>query len=158
MCAVIVSERNGTYMSILYNNSILLARTSLDYAWKELGVISENIANVETPNYKTKTLNFEDALRSKLFAMTGEIGSGIDGKLDTPVGFRSMKKSEFAEAVRTTEANVVINNEDSSRSDGNNVEIDAENAEMVRVQYQYQYMSRLVTDEFTRLKSVITGQ
>lgn len=145
-------------MSILYNNNILLAKTSMNYSWKEMGVISENIANVETPNYKTKTLNFEETLRQKLTSMSSEIGSGIDGKLDTPVGMRSMKRSEFAQAVKSARPAVVINNEDSSRSDGNNVEIDVENTELVRAQFQYQYMNRLVTDEFTRLKSVITGQ
>lgn len=145
-------------MSILYNNNIRLAKTSLDYTWQKMGVISDNIANVETPNYKTKTLNFEDALRAKLEAVSGEIGSGIDGRLDTPVGMRKISRSEFARAVESARPSVVINNEDSSRSDGNNVEIDAENAELVRSQYQYQYMSRLVTDEFTRLKTVITGQ
>lgn len=145
-------------MNILYNNNIRLAKKSLDYTWQKMGVISENIANVETPNYKTKTLSFEQALKEKLASVSGEIGSGIDGKLDTPVGAGRLSRREIAEAIESAKPSVVVNNEDSSRSDGNNVEIDAENTELVRAQYQYQYMSRLVTDEFARLKTVITGQ
>jgi flagellar basal-body rod protein FlgB len=40
---------------------------------------------------------------------------------------------------------------------GNNVDIDKQNVEMVRTQIQYQFVTRLMTDEMSREKYAING-
>ena len=40
---------------------------SMNYLWAKQAAILDNIANAETPNYKTKVVKFEDSLKQKLW-------------------------------------------------------------------------------------------
>lgn len=130
-------------MRILDNNSFKLARTCMDYTWKRMELISENVANVETPQYKSKSLDFESMFKQKFEALK-------NGK--------TVSRNEVAEVINAVNPSVNIKTNDSSRSDENNVEMDVENVEMARTQLQYQYLEVLVNDQFARLRTVINGR
>ena len=38
----------------LFSNSLLMLERAMDYQWTKFSVISDNIVNAETPNYKPK--------------------------------------------------------------------------------------------------------
>ena len=45
-------------MDALTSNSLLMMERSMDFLWTKQTAILDNLANVETPNYKTKYVTF----------------------------------------------------------------------------------------------------
>ncbi|HHU17500.1 MAG TPA: hypothetical protein GXZ70_04665, partial [Clostridiales bacterium] len=66
------------------------------------------------------------------------------------------RHSKDLEAIRNSEINVFIDRFTSERADGNNVNLDLENIEMAKVQIQYQYLTRSMTDMYSRLRYAIS--
>lgn len=127
-------------MSWIDNNNILLSQKSLDYLWEKQRIISENIANIDTPGYKSKQLKFEDELSNKL------------NKFKT---IENPKASDIKDAILDTNAKVSVSSEESNRLDGNNVNLDVEQVELSRAQLQYQYQIFQINDQFSRIRSAI---
>ena len=65
----------------LNNANMQLLEKKLDAVWMRQQVISNNIANAETPGYKSKSLEFESILDRQL-SVTGSSDSSIQGALD----------------------------------------------------------------------------
>lgn len=125
----------------IFGNSISLAEKSLDYLWAKQQVHSTNLANVDTPGYKTKYMSFEDLFASKL-------------KAATSTNDRSYINSQIENAQwQVKEARL-----ESTRLDENNVDADEQLIEMTRTALQYQYMLHSVNSDITRLRSAIKGQ
>ena len=53
-------------MDFLLSNSQLLLEKSAGFLWTKQAAILDNIANAETPNYKTKVVTFENTIKDKL--------------------------------------------------------------------------------------------
>ena len=49
-------------MAIFNNTSFRLLEQGLDGVWKKQQIISQNIANADTPGYKAKTVNFKTVM------------------------------------------------------------------------------------------------
>jgi flagellar basal-body rod protein FlgB len=130
-------------MNWLNDNSMLLAQKVLDVSWTKQKAALDNIANVDTPGYKAKYVLFEDELRKKL--------SRFEGKAD-------VKKSEIRDAVHDSRMQIRRSDEESIRADGNNINLDVEELEIVRNTYQYQYALKQVNDQFSRLRVAIEGR
>lgn len=124
-------------VSILNNNSFGVMQKSLDASWLRQQVIADNIANIDTPGYKSKYVEFENLLQQELAGFSGNIDQ-LNAALDLPA------------------PQVLVNSQTSIRQDGNNVDIDGENIELVRTQLQYEYMTRKISDEFSRLRYAIS--
>ncbi|HEY9059245.1 MAG TPA: flagellar basal body rod protein FlgB [Pseudobacteroides sp.] len=104
---------------------------ALDASWKRNEAIAQNIANVDTPGYKRKSVSFEDELRK-----------AMDSK--------DFKKSD----VDQIEIKVVEENKNlSMRLDGNNVDIEAEMAELAKNTIKYNALVQMAG--FDKLKMVI---
>lgn len=119
----------------LDNMNINLLQKSLDGLWLKQRVISHNIANLDTPAYKTKTVAFEDVLAD--------------------IQEKSENSKQLTEKLKEAKPEVVETDAAPLREDGNNVDIDKENIEMVRAQLQYEYTVRMLSDEISRLKYAI---
>ena len=90
-------------------------------------VIASNIANVDTPGYRTKDMDFQHELTRAMASPTGS----------TPHA-----------AVR--DVNGLL-----ERPDGNNVDIDREAMKLSEVQLQYQMGTQLMKDRFHQLITAI---
>ena len=101
-------------------------------------VINNNIANVDTPNFKRQDVSFETYLNSAI--------SGF-GNLDEAVS--SMNIGNISPSVYTDSSSL------SYRLDGNNVDIQTENAYLAQNQLRYYTLLDSMNQEFSRLKSVI---
>ena len=130
-------------MDWLNANSMLLAQKTLDVTWTKQKMAQDNIANVDTPGYKAKYVLFEDELRKKL--------SRLDGR-------ERIRNSDIRGAIKDSRMRIRQSNEESIRADGNNVNLDVEELEIVRNTYQYQYALRQISDEFSRLRTAIEGR
>ena len=53
-------------MDMMSSNSFLMLEKSMGYLWTKQAAILDNIANAETPNYKAKSVTFEESLKEKL--------------------------------------------------------------------------------------------
>lgn len=121
-------------------NYVNVLSKAADASWTRNSIISNNIANVNTPNYKRQDLDFESCLR-------GAIGNGDD--LEQAV--QNVSIDELNPDVYTEFSTL------STRMDGNNVDIDVESASLAENQIKYYTLLDSISQEFSRLKSVINS-
>jgi len=121
----------------LDNISVNLMNKDLDGLWTRQQEISDNIANVETPGYKSKSVSFEDQLKALL-------------------SDSSASNSETIDNIKNTQPQITVSDDKTSRLDGNNVDTEKENIELARTQLNYMYSLRELSDYFSRLRYAIT--
>lgn len=105
-------------------------------------VISNNIANVDTPGFKRSDVKFEDYLKEEL--------SGNNDTMDQAVA--DINLSNLKGSVYTDESEL------SYRLDGNNVDEDTESANLAENQIRYYALLESMTSEFSRIKSVLESK
>ncbi|MGN0375584.1 MAG: flagellar basal body rod protein FlgB [Butyrivibrio sp.] len=120
-----------------------LLKASADYSWKRNEVISSNIANVDTPNYKRQDVSFESVL-SNAVAKAGSSSRSLTQTV------RNIDYRHVAPTVYTDNSGM------SYRIDGNNVDIDTEEVELASNQLYYQGVTDSITQNFNRIKSALT--
>jgi flagellar basal-body rod protein FlgB len=91
--------------------------------------IADNIANVETPGYSAKTVDFESSLRAAL-----------EGGESPPV----------APSIGTTG--------DEAQPNGNNVQVGEEMVKLTDTNLRYELAIQAMTSKFTILRTSISGQ
>ena len=105
-------------------------------------LLTNNIANVSTPNYKRKDLDFESVLQGEL---AGEKNLS-----------KAVKKAN--QNLETLDAQVYTDNASLSyRLDGNNVDINTEEARLAENQIKYQALVDLMNPEFARYNTVLSS-
>ncbi len=105
-------------------------------------VITNNLANVDTPGYKRREVDFESLLRQELDKIKW---NSLDQKM---------------EDVDLSHLNAGVHYDMQAygydyRLDGNNVDVDVENVELASEQLRYQLISDSVTQEFSRLRTAM---
>ena len=111
-----------------------------DAAWLRNEAIANNIANVDTPNYKRQDVDFESVLAK-------ELGRN-----------RFVKMDQKVDGLKTSRLNVGTYTDASGfsyRLDGNNVDIENENVYLAQNQLKYQGLINSLSAEFKNLKAVI---
>ena len=125
-------------MMDLYGNGLLLGEKTLDSLWMRQNLTMNNIANVDTPGFKSQYMTFENELAQKIrSALTVQKAS----MKNVAIGIENMRPS-----VHTT-----LN--ESTRLDENNVDMDQEQVELARTAYEYQFMISSVSSDLSRLRS-----
>ncbi len=127
----------GDFLNWLDNISVNLMNKDLDGLWARQQEISDNIANVETPGYKSKSVSFEDQLKALL-------------------SDSSASNSETIDNIKSMQPQITVSDDKTSRLDGNNVDAEKENIELARTQLNYMYSLRELSDYFSRLRYAIT--
>ena len=118
---------------------INLLGTSLDAAATRNDIINNNLANVNTPEYKRKDIRFETELKSA-FAKSGL--DTVDARVNLDLnGLKPEIYTDYAEL--------------SYRYDGNNVDVNNENAILAKNQIKYNGMMTLLNKNFSQLMSVM---
>ena len=99
--------------------------------------ISANMANVDTPGYHTRDIDFNSELSR---AMSGVLSQSEDG-------------------TQTAQINPVVREVSGllERPDGNNVSLDREGLLMSETQLQYQIGIQLIKHQFHQILSAISG-
>jgi flagellar basal-body rod protein FlgB len=97
-------------------------------------VTADNIANVDTPGFRASSVDFETQLKAAISDGSFSEGQGVDSvtattvPTDTPVG-----------------------------ANGNNVDLRKETMAAVQSQFQYQILTRAVTERFDLIKTAAAG-
>ena len=110
-----------------------------DASWMRQESISNNIANVNTPGYKRQDVAFEDSLQE---AISNSRYRSTDEKV------ANLSKADLRIRSYTDSSGF------SYRLDGNNVDIDTENAALARNQLKYNALVDSINHEFSMIKAV----
>ncbi len=125
-------------MSGIYGNGVSLTEKMLDYLWTRETVTLNNIANVDTPGFKSQYITFEEELSRRLSE------SSASGS----------PREAVAQAIDSSRLRIHTTRSETTRLDGNNVDMDQEQVQLVRTAYEYQYMLNSLSNDISRLKSV----
>ena len=117
-------------------------KTAADASWLREEVLTNNIANVDTPNYKRQDVEFTTYLKSAL------------EQAGTPASTLTQKVNE-ANLSGITTRTYTENTTLSYRMDGNNVDLSTENAELAAEQINCNALIDSMNNEFTRMKAVL---
>lgn len=128
-------------MDFLTNNSLLMLEKSMGFLWTKQAAIQDNIANAETPNYKTKVVTFEETLRGRLEQARRDAAPRRTVR-------EVLETSEFA----------VTEPQESTRMDDNGINVTEQSVELVRNAYQLQYVMSAISSDLTTLRTAVRGQ
>ncbi len=120
-------------MALFDTNSFRIAEQGLDLLVKQQQIIAQNIANVDTPEYKSKYLYFAGVLKEQMDS------EGV------PSG---RKRLELASVIHTDENTA-------DQPDGNNVDSDTQSALFAKNALQYQAMINQINAEFTMMRTAM---
>ncbi len=117
-------------------------KTAADASWLREEVLTNNIANVDTPNYKRQDVDFSTYLNSAIESASSP-ASTLTQKVNN-IDYDNI-------TTRTYTDNATL----SYRLDGNNVDLSTENAELASEQLNYTALVDSINNEFSRMKAVI---
>ena len=117
--------------------------SAADAAWTRNEVLNNNIANVDTPGYKRQDMVFETLLQNEI-GRQGKTSSTLDQKVAN-VDYKRLKPYVYTDHSQL-----------STRLDGNNVDIDVEEAELASNQLMYDGIIEGLNSEFERMKAVLS--
>ena len=119
----------------------------LSASWTRNTIIRNNIANVETPNFKASGLEFESVLKRALLDDSREFRATVTHPKHIyfgPPNFEDVRPVVFKR------------NELSMRADNNNVDIEAENIRLAQNSIFYNTLIEKMNGEIRRLKMAIS--
>ncbi|MFH1859647.1 MAG: flagellar basal body rod protein FlgB [bacterium] len=128
--------------------TINICQKGLDAAMLRQRVISDNIANVNTPGFKKSHVTYEYYLQQALHEK---------GKMVTKVTDpRHIVWGGEPDPTRVS-AGLVIEGDTIYKNDGNNVDINAEMTDLSKNTIQYEAITTRITSKFQLLNTVIKG-
>lgn len=114
-------------------SNINLVNKAIDATLTRKELISQNISNVDTPNYKRQDINFESVLAKEL--KNKEISEINLSHLEAPI-YTDKQMSSY-------------------RMDGNNVDIEVERSEETKVELRYNTLVTRITAQLNRLETTL---
>lgn len=136
-------------MGIDLFNSVNLLQKGLQASQLRHDVIANNIANVDTPGFKTSHVEFESYMAQAL----DEDSQPFVAKTTDP------RHIAFGGSTAENVQPQVITDEDTAmRMDQNNVDIDQQMSELAKNQIYYDTLVRQISGELSRLKLAIEGK
>ena len=110
-------------------------------------VISNNLANVNTPKFKRSSVQFEDILAKEIMP---------DEKYP-PIALTHDKHIKPGYPKKRAVATIELEKDDTMRVDGNNVDIDMEMANLAKNQLYYNALVTQLKGHIRKIKEVITS-
>lgn len=117
-------------------------KSAADASWLREEVLTNNIANDDTPGYKRQDVEFSTYLQSAI-SMAGSPGSTLTQRIND-LDLSCVRSRTYTE-----------NTGLAYRLDGNNVDLSTENAELAAEQIRYNALIDSMNNEFSRFKAVI---
>lgn len=131
-----------------FGKSIDILHRSMDVVLLRRGVLADNVANADTPNFKRSEINFESELKRALdsnrkkgmeAALTNERHIPFNRVYD----YKDVGPKRVLDYLSTTDNN------------GNNVDLEEESMLLLENQLSYDLMTRIVSNQFTQLNLVL---
>lgn len=122
-----------------------LLQKGMEAAWLRNSVIRNNLANSETPGFKSSDVKFETLFKSALE------GSGFTGKRT-----RDKHIQIGNDSLDSLKPEVVLNKDTSMRMDGNNVDVESENVKLAQNSIQYNTLLYKLNSELSRIRMAVS--
>ncbi|RXT15515.1 flagellar basal body rod protein FlgB [Ammoniphilus sp. CFH 90114] len=122
--------------------------SALDAAAMRQKVIADNIANVDTPHYKSKGVSFEEELKKALNSSKPTFEGYRTNPAHVPFGGSSTTSSIIPK---------IVIKQGIMQNHLNNVDVDAEMTNMVKNQIWYNALIDQTNSHFSGLKKAISG-
>lgn len=126
----------------LFGGTISKLENGLSYATQKNKAITQNIANVDTPNYKTKEVSFKDVFN--------------DVKKSSISAYRTDAR-HYDFSIEIGSSGVYSNENFRTRPNGNAVNMDAEQAKLAENTIYYNALIDRISSKFSTLNTVVKG-
>lgn len=134
-------------ISQLFNGGgMKVARSALTGLSRRQEAISDNIANIDTPGYKRRQVDFESALLAVLNGNTPRALSRTNARHLQAGGSAGGRPQAVTERLQI-----------GSRNDGNTVSIEEDMALLAETQIRFQALTQSIGRRLTTLRTVIRG-
>lgn len=136
----------GLFDSVTHN----LAEQAMDATWYKQNVVRHNIANVDTPDFKAKTVEFGLILKEKCDCRYH------DGIKDKPYHERCSSIGPDGKLHLTvtttyeTDTNQIL--------DGNNVDMEKEQGALADAQYQFSALTDYLNNNYAMIRKAVSKQ
>lgn len=111
-------------------------------------VLASNVANADTPHYKSRDFDFSTAMQNAM------AGRSENGGLDLATTNRAHIGGGGNGA---GQPNLQYRTDTQSAVDGNTVDMDTERANITDNSIQYEILTRLITDKFQGMRSALAS-
>lgn len=125
----------------LFDSTISGLEQALGYSTSKNKAITNNIANIDTPNYKSQDVSFKNVFRKE-----------TDSLIAQQTHEKHLSFDNESQKIKTN----VKHNSDYNNNK-NNVDIDKEMAEMAKNQIYYHSMIDRLNGKFSSLQTVLRG-
>ncbi len=129
-------------MLINYDQVVNKVAAELDTKVLKNKLVASNIANVDTPGYTSKDLKFEHVLKQNADELH--------------LGMKVTHPRHMTNGVEGIINNEIVENPNTGRPDGNNVNIDEEMLKLTKNNIQYNVAVHLLAKRMAHLKDAIT--
>jgi len=126
----------------IFGGTISNLERGLNFSATKQKAIAQNIANIDTPNYKSKTVSFDTYLS--------------DAKKSSISSYRTTEKHINFE-MKNGNVGISSRNNLSYRNNGNGVDMDKEQADLATNQIYYNALVDRVSGKLNTLQTVIRG-
>jgi flagellar basal-body rod protein FlgB len=135
-------------VSLFGPGPVSFLESALDAASLRQKVLANNIANIDTPNFKRSDVSFADQLRAVLSGDEPALQGLRDDPRQIPIGPAGW--DTLRPVVYTDTSTALSNN-------GNNVDIDAEMGRIAANELEYQTLVEELNLQFKNLQTAIDG-
>ena len=115
------------------SNNFKVLETGVMLTWMQQKLSTQNIANIETPGYKSKNLTFD-----------GVLSSVQNNGADNP-------------EISKVNASIVTSDAESKQPDGNNVDLEKESVSLYKAYAQYSVLLNQINTEFDKYGYVLNS-
>jgi flagellar basal-body rod protein FlgB len=130
-------------MAINFNNALGIHPQTLALREKRGEILAANLANVDTPDYKARDLDFKAVLSQTM---------GPEARL------QRTNQGHISSSQTLLGADLLYRNPQQASLDGNTVEAHIEQAKYAENAVQYQASLRFINNKFSGLMSAIRGE
>jgi flagellar basal-body rod protein FlgB len=127
--------------SIFLHSNVL--GKALDAAWLKNNVITNNLANVDTPNFRASSVDFQSVFKD---AINGASAASMKKTRDKHM---SIGGNDGLSPIVTEDTASVM------RMDGNNVDMESEQVELAENAIYYNTVLQKLGEEYSRIKYAI---
>ena len=127
----------------LFDHTIQTLEKSLAYSSAKNRTIANNIANVDTPNFKAEKVEFKNVL-------TDVVNGKIENKRTHSKHFSFQENVDQPYVIKRNKNTMYNHN-------GNNVDVDQEMAELAKNQIYYQAVVDRLNGKFSNIEKVLRG-
>ena len=135
-----------------FTRSVDLIQRAPDVNTLRYSVAANNMANADVPNFKRTSVNFESQLK-KAFESEEKARNAFELKTTEPYHIKINNVIDY----KTVEPQRVVDYASTEKANGNNVNVENEAMDIVKIQMQYKMLTMLESFEFSQVKTAMSA-